>query len=97
MNNRYKEFYDNEYAKHISENGTMPVECALTNLVCYAIKNKEYNFFTGNGDDFKLYDVIAYKNWSDDVMFGVLTERDSNVLYVKTGTANGVITKILEG
>lgn len=43
------------------------------------------------------YDVIAYKNWSNDVMFGVLAERDSNVLYVKTGTANGVITKILEG
>ena len=97
MNQENKKIYENEYNKHISENGTMPVECALTNLVCYAIKNKNYKFFNGNSDDFKYYDVVAYTNWSNDVTFGVLTERDNNTLFITTGTPNGVILKILEG
>jgi hypothetical protein len=101
MNLKNKEFFQKEYEKHLQEGGNMPHECALTNLVNHAIKNKDYQCFfiedrsTIDKSAFKLYDVIAWDNISCDVGFGVLMEWDSNDMVLETGTANGVFTKIL--
>lgn len=76
----------------------MPRENALTEIVYDSIKNRNYKVFgeTDNRDIMK-YDVVMYWNIGHDPFFGVCSELDGNVIYLKTGTKDGVITKILEG
>lgn len=98
MNTKNNELYLKYYEKHLYEGGQMPVEVGLTNVVRDCLLNKDYKIH--KKDDprtFKEWDVVMYTNYAGDVFFGVCTEKDGNVLHVKTGTADGVLTKILEG
>jgi hypothetical protein len=85
---------------HLDEGGTMSLEYALTELVHDAVQKKEYVYLPLNKKItlayLRLYDVICYTNFSNDIFFGVLKEIDSNVLYVYTGTKDGIIKKVIE-
>ena len=97
-NEENRKYYIQEHEKHLSEGGKMPVECAITNLVFKAIKEKNYAFLKNSEDtkDIKFWDVVAYTTVANDVIFGVLTETDGNVFYVMSGTENGIIREALE-
>ncbi len=98
MNTKNKDLYLKYFEQHLLDDGQMPVEAALTNVVRDCLLNKDYKIhIKDESHTIKEWDVVMYTNWANDVFFGVCTEKDGNVLHVKTGTADGVLTKILEG
>ena len=98
MNTKNSHLYLKYYEEHLQEGGTMPVEVGLTNVVRDCLLNKDYKIHKKDDHStIKEWDVVMYTNWVNDVFFGVCTEKDGNVLYVNTGTSDGVVTKVLEG
>jgi len=81
INKLNKEFFKEEYQKHLDEGGTSPQETAITNLIRNNIQNKSYRTYTGggfykNGDIVNQYDVVVWFTWAGDPEFMVCFDHD---------------------
>lgn len=75
MNIENKNLYEDFYNKHINENGTVPIQYAITELIRNSIINRTYKLYLGGGYEYhsnreiKKYDIIAYFTMGGDPVF----------------------------
>ena len=90
VNEENKALYEKFMKEHTGNGGQIPEQCALSELVKYAIENKNYKIYYGGGyehktkNDIKNYDVVVWFSMAGDPYFMVCmdnSEGDSCDLY----------------